>query len=276
MHTCISSHGLKRSWRSCPRWVNAGNKNTPSTHHPRRQNVTTLMVGLKNGHIRKNLTPPPPPPPPQKMVNPRDIAGERRRRRRHAKQVCIRVEKKDKETLQPLPFCLLAAFMGSPARIQNSAHRGIVQQYLWGLHLQRVDHVCTCSKTVTYCLLPWLNGEAAEYIPLVLVYLTAVLYSRWNSYPWVHWPPRGRGLPSPQPQGLPVGPPALQHWVQWRTCKYTALQHGGHWEHVCTLHNVHCGEEGWRGGEWGTCSPTATRSTCGPTCTSTWSSMENM
>ena len=57
MHTCISSHGLKRSWRSCPRRVNAGNKNTPSTHHPRRRNVTTLMIGLKNGHIRKNLTP---------------------------------------------------------------------------------------------------------------------------------------------------------------------------------------------------------------------------
>ena len=56
MHTCISSHGLKRSWRSCPRRVNAGNKNTRSTHHPRRRNVTTLMVGLKNGHIRKNLT----------------------------------------------------------------------------------------------------------------------------------------------------------------------------------------------------------------------------
>ena len=27
-----------------------------STHHPRRRNVTTLMAGLKNGHIRKNLT----------------------------------------------------------------------------------------------------------------------------------------------------------------------------------------------------------------------------
>ena len=42
--------------------------------HPQRRNVITLMVGLKNGHILKNLTPP-------KMVNPRDIAGERRRRR---------------------------------------------------------------------------------------------------------------------------------------------------------------------------------------------------
>ena len=37
--------------------MNAGNKNTPSTHHPRRRNVTTLMVGLKNGHIRKKISP---------------------------------------------------------------------------------------------------------------------------------------------------------------------------------------------------------------------------
>ena len=68
MHTCISSHGLKRSWRSCPRRVNAGNKNTPSTHHPRRRNVTTLMVGFKKwAHTQKSHP---------KVVNPRDIAGE--------------------------------------------------------------------------------------------------------------------------------------------------------------------------------------------------------
>ena len=54
--------------------MNAGNKNTPSTHHPRRRNVTTLMVGLKNGHIRKNLT--------QNVVNPRDIAGERKKKKK--------------------------------------------------------------------------------------------------------------------------------------------------------------------------------------------------
>ena len=36
--------------------MNARNKNTPSIHHPQRWNVTTSMVGLKNGHIRKNLT----------------------------------------------------------------------------------------------------------------------------------------------------------------------------------------------------------------------------
>ena len=57
--------------------MNAGNKNTPSTHHPRRRNATTLMVGLENGHIRKNLT--------QKVVNPRDIAGERQKKKKKKK-----------------------------------------------------------------------------------------------------------------------------------------------------------------------------------------------
>ena len=57
MHTCILSHGLKRSWHLCPKRVNAGNKNTPSMHYPRRRSVTTSMVGFKKkGNIRKNLT----------------------------------------------------------------------------------------------------------------------------------------------------------------------------------------------------------------------------
>ena len=57
MHTCIPSHGLKRSWRSCPRPVNAGNKSTLSMHLPRRRNVTTSVVELKkNSHICKILT----------------------------------------------------------------------------------------------------------------------------------------------------------------------------------------------------------------------------
>ena len=70
MHACIPSHGLKRSWHSCPRPVNDGNKITPSMHHPQRRNVTTSMVGLKTVTYAKI---------PSKMVNPRDLAGERRR-----------------------------------------------------------------------------------------------------------------------------------------------------------------------------------------------------
>ena len=56
MHTCIPLHGLKWSWHSCPRYVNAGNKNIPSMYHLGRRSVTTSIVGLKNGHIRKNVT----------------------------------------------------------------------------------------------------------------------------------------------------------------------------------------------------------------------------
>ena len=41
----------------CPRQVNAGNKNTPSMHHPQRWNVTSSMIGLKkHSHIGQNLT----------------------------------------------------------------------------------------------------------------------------------------------------------------------------------------------------------------------------
>ena len=47
MHTCTPSHGLERSERPCLRRVNAGNKNTPCMHHPRRRNVTTSLAGLK-------------------------------------------------------------------------------------------------------------------------------------------------------------------------------------------------------------------------------------
>ena len=52
----LCTHAFHRtdSWR--PRQVNAGNKSTPSMHHARKWNVTTLMVGLKNSHICKNLT----------------------------------------------------------------------------------------------------------------------------------------------------------------------------------------------------------------------------
>ena len=63
----LGSFGSVR-WNACVhRQVNAGNKNTPSMHHPRTGNVTTSMVDMKNDHIHKNLT--------LKMVHPGDIAG---------------------------------------------------------------------------------------------------------------------------------------------------------------------------------------------------------
>ena len=44
---CAHMHFIART-------PNAGNKNTPSTYHPRRRNVTTLTVGLKKrSHTQK-------------------------------------------------------------------------------------------------------------------------------------------------------------------------------------------------------------------------------
>ena len=55
-YTCIPSHRLKRSWCSCPRWVNAGNKNTQ--HAPSTKTECDYLNGWikKKDHIRKNLT----------------------------------------------------------------------------------------------------------------------------------------------------------------------------------------------------------------------------
>ena len=72
MHTCILLHGFKRSWHSCPEWVNGNNKNTPSMHHPQRRNVTTSMVGLRNGQYTKI----------SKNGEPQRYSWEHRRRRR--------------------------------------------------------------------------------------------------------------------------------------------------------------------------------------------------
>ena len=59
LRSSLCTHAFHRAdfWHSCRRRVNAGNKNTPSMHHPRRWNVTTSAVGLKNGHIHKSLIP---------------------------------------------------------------------------------------------------------------------------------------------------------------------------------------------------------------------------
>ena len=59
---------------TCPRQVNADNRNATSMHHPQRQNVTISMAELKNGHICKNLT---------KNGEPQRHSWERRRRRRN-------------------------------------------------------------------------------------------------------------------------------------------------------------------------------------------------
>ena len=73
MHTCIPSHRLKRSWHSCPRQVNAGDKKHTQHETSMKMECDYLNGWIKNSHIRK-ISP--------KMVSPRDAAGERRRRKR--------------------------------------------------------------------------------------------------------------------------------------------------------------------------------------------------
>ena len=81
---CSMTHNSKQKVPGVlRRWSPSGSATGKSyTDHPRRRNVTTLMAGLENGHIHKNLT--------QKMVNPRNIAEERRRRRRIHRPLCDR------------------------------------------------------------------------------------------------------------------------------------------------------------------------------------------
>ena len=78
---CAHMHFIARTQKILTfiRRVNAGNKNTPSTHHPRRRNVTTLMVGLKKwSHTQKSHP---------KVVNPRDTAGERKKKKKKKERV---------------------------------------------------------------------------------------------------------------------------------------------------------------------------------------------
>ena len=74
MHTCIPSHKLKRSRHSCPIQVISGSKKTQ--HAPSTKMECDYLKF--NGWIKKTSHRQKSPP---KMVNPRDIAGERRKRR---------------------------------------------------------------------------------------------------------------------------------------------------------------------------------------------------
>ena len=67
MHTCIPSHGLKRSWHLCPRRVNAGNKKH-TQHAPSTKTVCDYLYGWAKKMVTYAKIS-------QKMVNPRDIAG---------------------------------------------------------------------------------------------------------------------------------------------------------------------------------------------------------
>ena len=93
--------------------MNAGNKNTPSTHHPGRRNVTTLMVGLKQNRSHTQKSHP-------KVVNPRDIAGEHQKNPKKQKQKKKEEEEGDGEEEED---CLLVACLTSQQQASVSQGR---------------------------------------------------------------------------------------------------------------------------------------------------------
>ena len=100
MHTCIPLHELKRSWHSCPRWVNASNKKH-TQHAPSTKTECDHLHGWikknkkKNSHIRENFTP--------KMVNPRDTAGNTEEKKRYEKKHVKQFVKNKCPILKSLP-----------------------------------------------------------------------------------------------------------------------------------------------------------------------------
>ena len=56
VHTCSVTEKPENKAEFSDLFKGLGKLKNKQIKHPRRRNVTTLMVGLKNGHIRKNLT----------------------------------------------------------------------------------------------------------------------------------------------------------------------------------------------------------------------------
>ena len=95
--------------------MNVGNKNTPSTHHPRKRNVTTLMVGLKKrSHTQKSHP---------KVVNPRDIGGERKKKKKKKKKErnCRSSVVSTQRTFECNPVTLLLLLLVSCSTSQQHA-----------------------------------------------------------------------------------------------------------------------------------------------------------
>ena len=108
--------------------------------HPRRQNMTTSMVGLKTFTYAKIS---------RKMMNPRDKAGERRQRRRKG----------------AIPDCLQSPHCAANC-LQHilSSGRGAIQSCAY--HMQCISHATCCRPSPLAChQLSALFGRQADIGP---------------------------------------------------------------------------------------------------------------
>ena len=143
MRTCIPSHRLKRSWCSCPRWINAGNRNTPGMHHWWRWHVTTSKVGLR-WHTQKFLL---------KIVNPRDIAWNTADEVYIHQRMCINSRKKacfmailsfSHDTVSSFPISADWSFLSHTIPHVSQAHKikpkSLVLFHLWCSQTLHIAH----------------------------------------------------------------------------------------------------------------------------------------
>ena len=130
--------------------------NTPSTHHPRRQNVTTLMVRLKKRSYTQKSHP--------KVVNPRDIAGERNQKKKKSKTDCWHTEEVPQ---QPLSHnarlshnltccsycCVTTADCSSKVLHLSCRERSSSACFCWSvsLVLRRLHNSCSRAMTLLCC-----------------------------------------------------------------------------------------------------------------------------
>ena len=139
--------------------MNAGNKNTPSTHHPRRRNVTTLMVGLKKrSHTQKSHP---------KVVNPRDIAGER-----HQK-------KKKKKRYLPMHRFTMTGNPDTDSRRGSCSHTGLVagESSWW-----QVDLAGGVSVFDVFSVIITNRGDCCGECRLLSTLLQLILFAITNQF----------------------------------------------------------------------------------------------
>ena len=144
------------SWHSCPRRVNAGNKNAPSMHHPQRQNVATSMVGFDKGCKRRSSP---------KTVNPRDIAGNA-----EEEEECKAGDEAVSCGMGPPQALIWSKFEGVPSILSPTTREIFVRITAWELRLYLVCPYFVCrdkldrSKAQDF-IIQDLKGETVGRMP---------------------------------------------------------------------------------------------------------------
>ena len=196
MKSSLCTHALhrtdtKRSWYSCPRRVNAGiTKTHPACTIHAKTECDYLNGWIKQRSHTQNISP--------KMVNPRDIAGERRRR------CAVYASNSAVEVQSPVLYCFyillcLLCRCGSPKHVHKNLNQCNTRKALILPKTPELEKKTKTTTTFTSKLtrvkifyekmtLEWLSGENV---------LTQKSYAR--GMPFAFW---GREISSRRPTSL--------------------------------------------------------------------------